>query len=145
MKDVLLLVGTGQLGMAIVGRVGFNYQILIGDKKIDNVIAIADTLEGAGYDIVATEIGKADKDSIATFIEKEQSYGEIDLLINAASVSPNQGSIKTILKVDLYGIAVLLEEVANLASILMSSDGAFITGSDFLIDGVATETFHYGS
>lgn len=46
MKDVLLLVGTGQLGMAIVGRVGFNYKILIGDKKIDNVIAIADTLEG---------------------------------------------------------------------------------------------------
>lgn len=97
MKDVLLLVGAGQLGMAIVGRVGFNYKILIGDKKIDNVIAIADTLEGAGYDIVATEIGKADKDSIATFIEKEQSYGEIDLLINVASVSPNQGSIKTIM------------------------------------------------
>ncbi|MCY7731296.1 SDR family oxidoreductase [Aerococcus urinaeequi] len=37
------------------------------------------------------------------------------------------------------------DEVANLASILMSSDGAFITGSDFLIDGVVTETFHYGS
>ncbi|MCP6346880.1 short-chain dehydrogenase, partial [Klebsiella pneumoniae] len=91
---------------------GFNYKILIGDKKIDNVIAIVDTLEGAGYDIVATEIGKADKDSIATFIEKEQSYGEIDLLINVASVSPNQASNETILKVDLYGIAVLLEEVA---------------------------------
>ena len=59
MKDVLLLVGDAQLGMAIAGRVGFNYRILIGDKKIDNVIAIADTLEGAGYDIVATEIGKA--------------------------------------------------------------------------------------
>lgn len=37
------------------------------------------------------------------------------------------------------------DEVADLASILMISDGAFITGSDFLIDGVATETFHYGS
>lgn len=97
MKDVLLLVGAGQLGMAIAVRVGFNYKILIGDKKIDNVIAIADTLEGAGYDIAATEIGKADKDSIATFIEKEQSYGGIDLLINVASVSPNQGSIKTIM------------------------------------------------
>lgn len=35
-------------------------------------------------------------------------------------------------------------EVANLASILMSSDGAFITGSDFLIDGEATATFYYG-
>jgi len=205
-----------------------------------------------------------------TFIEKGQSYGEIDLLINAAGVSPSQASIETILKVDLYGTAVLLEEVgkviksggsgvtissqsgyrmpaltaeedrllattpveqllaldllqtdnvkdsvhayqlakrgngkrviaeavkwgkkgarinaispgiivtplaldefngprgdfykdmfakspagrprtadevANLASILMSSDGAFITGSDYLIDGGATATFYYG-
>ncbi|MFV8772039.1 hypothetical protein [Aerococcus urinaeequi] len=97
MKDVLLLVGAGQLGMAIAGRVGFNYKILIGDKKFDNVIAIADTFGGYGFDIVATEIGKADKDSIATFIEKGQSYGEINLLINVARVSPSQGSIKTIM------------------------------------------------
>lgn len=46
MRDVRLLVGVGQLGMAIAGRVGFNYKILIGVKKFDNVIAIADTLEG---------------------------------------------------------------------------------------------------
>lgn len=97
MKDVLLLVGAGQLGMAIAGRVGFNYKILIGDKKFDNVIAIADTLEGAGYDIVATKIGKADKDSIDTFIKKGQSYGEINLLINVARVSPSQASNETIM------------------------------------------------
>lgn len=71
MKDVLLLVGAGQLGMAIARRVGFNHMILIGDKNFDNAIAIADTLEGAGFDIVATEIDIADKDSIATFIEKD--------------------------------------------------------------------------
>ena len=271
MKDVLLLVGAGQIGMAIARRVGFNHKFLIGDKNFDNAIVIADNLEGAGFDIVATEVDIADKDAIATFIEKGQSYGEIDLLINAAGVSPSQASIEPILKVDLYGTAVLLEEVgkvikaggsgvtissqsgyrmpaltaeedrllattpidqlltldllqtdkvkdslhayqlakrgngkrvmaeavkwgkkgarinaispgiivtplaldefngprgdlykdmfakspagrpgtadevANLASILMSSDGAFITGSEFLIDGVATETFHYGS
>lgn len=95
MKDVLLLVGAGQLGMAIAGRVGFNYKILIGDKKFDNVIVIADTLGEYGFDIVATEVDIADKDAINTFIEKGQSYGEIDLLINVASVSPNQGSNET--------------------------------------------------
>ena len=36
------------------------------------------------------------------------------------------------------------DEVANLAAILMGSEGAFITGSDFLIDGGATSTFYYG-
>lgn len=70
-------------------------------------------LLGDGFDIVATEVDIADKDAIATFIEKGQSYGEIDLLINAAGVSPSQASIEPILKVDLYGTAVLLEEVGK--------------------------------
>ncbi|MFJ8452267.1 hypothetical protein ACIQ9H_08940 [Aerococcus viridans] len=54
MKDLLLLVGAGQIGMAITRRVGFNHKIIIGDKNFDNAIAIADTLEGVGFDIVAT-------------------------------------------------------------------------------------------
>lgn len=53
-KDLLLLVGAGQIGMAITRRVGFNHKIIIGDKNFDNAIAIADTLEGVGFDIVAT-------------------------------------------------------------------------------------------
>ena len=97
MKDVLLLVGAGQIGMAIARRVGINHKILIGDKNFDNAIVIADNLKGAGFDTVATEIDIADKNSIVTFIEKGQSYGEIDLLINAAGVSPSQASNETIM------------------------------------------------
>lgn len=36
------------------------------------------------------------------------------MLINAAGVSPSQASVETILKVDLYGTAVLLEEVGKI-------------------------------
>ena len=36
------------------------------------------------------------------------------------------------------------DEVANLAELVMSRRGAFITGSDFLIDGGATASFFYG-
>ena len=35
------------------------------------------------------------------------------MLVNAAGVSPSQAPIGTILKVDLYGTAVLLEEVGK--------------------------------
>ena len=54
MKDVLLLVGAGQIGMAIARRIGVNHKILIGDKNFDNAIVIADNLEGVGFDILAT-------------------------------------------------------------------------------------------
>ena len=46
-------------------------------------------------------------------IEEAKKYGEIAMLINGAGVSPSQLSIETILKVDLYGTAVLLEEVGK--------------------------------
>lgn len=36
------------------------------------------------------------------------------------------------------------DEVANVAELIMSEKGAFITGSDFLIDGGATASYHYG-
>ena len=45
------------------------------------------------------------------------------MLINAAGVSPSQASIEAILKVDLYGTAVLLEEVGK----VITSGGVGIT------------------
>ena len=36
------------------------------------------------------------------------------------------------------------DEVAHVAELLMSERGAFITGSDFLVDGGATASYFYG-
>lgn len=65
----------------------------------------------------------------------------ISMLVNAAGVSPSQAPVEAILKVDLYGTA---DEIANVAELLMSSKGAFITGSAILIDGGATASYYYG-
>ena len=113
MKDVMLLVGAGQIGMAIARRMGYNKKIVIGDKNIDNMKVIADIMINAGFDVSCKEIDLASRESIVDFIKEGQKYGEIDMLINGAGVSPSQASIKTILKVDLYGTAVLLEEVGK--------------------------------
>ena len=37
------------------------------------------------------------------------------------------------------------DEVANVAELLMSDKGKFITGADFLIDGGATASYFYGA
>lgn len=37
-----------------------------------------------------------------------------------------------------------MNEVANIAELLMRPQGAFITGADFLIDGGATASYFYG-
>lgn len=67
----------------------------------------------AGFDVNYLEVDLADRMSIQNYIQEAQKYGQIGMLINAAGVSPSQASIETILKVDLYGTAVLLEEVGK--------------------------------
>lgn len=113
-KDVMLLTGAGQIGMAIARRTGYGKKIVIGDKKPDNARAIADIMNKAGFDAVPVEMDISSRDSILSFIAQGRKYGEISMLVNAAGVSPSQASIETILKVDLYGTAVLLEEVGKI-------------------------------
>lgn len=113
MKDVMILTGAGQIGMAIARRIGYGKKIVIGDKNLDNLKAIAKIMNDAGFDAVPLEMDLSERASILNLILEAQKYGEISMLVNAAGVSPSQASIEDILKVDLYGTAVLLEEVGK--------------------------------
>ncbi len=113
MKNVMLWAGAGQIGMAIARRIGVGMKIVVGDKRPENAQAIAKTMSEAGYDVVPMEMDLSSRASIQALIAEGQKYGEIKMLVNAAGVSPSQASIETILKVDLYGTAVLLEEVGK--------------------------------
>lgn len=113
MKPVMLWTGAGQIGMAIARRMGTGMKIVVGDKKLENAQAIADIMNGAGFDVVPMEADLSDRASIQALIARAQKYGDIKMLVNAAGVSPSQAPISAILKVDLYGTAMLLEEVGN--------------------------------
>lgn len=123
MKKVMLLVGAGQIGMAIARRVGTGMKIIVGDKKTENTENIAAILNNAGFDAFPVKTDLSDKASIQSMIARGQEYGEITMLVNAAGVSPSQAPIEAILKVDLYGTAVLLEEVGK----VIASGGVGVT------------------
>lgn len=112
-QKVMLLTGAGQIGMAIARRMGYGMKILIGDKKPENAQAIAKIMNDAGFDVVPMEMDLSSRMSIQNIIAEAQKYGDITMLVNAAGVSPSQAPIEAILKVDLYGTAVLLEEVGK--------------------------------
>lgn len=213
----------GQIGMAIARRMGCGMKIVVRDKKLENAQTIAKIMNDAGYDVVPLEMDLSSRESIRRLIAEAKQFGDIAMLVHAAGVSPSQAPIEAILKIDLYGTAVLLElpllqpknirdtlyayqlakrrnekrvmagdargarinsispgiivtplaidefngprgglyknmfakcsagwpgtadEVANVAELMMSSKGAFITGSDFLVDGGATASYFYGA
>lgn len=113
MKNVMLLTGAGQLGMAIARRMGYGMKIIIGDKKLENAQTIAKIMNDAGFDVIPVETDISNRESILALIAEGQKHGPITMLVNAAGVSPSQAPIEAILKVDLYGTAVLLEEVGK--------------------------------
>ena len=113
MKDVMIMTGAGQISMAIARRIGYGMKIIIGDKNPQNANTISKIMNDAGFDTVAFEMDLSSRESILDLIREAQKYGEISMLVNGAGVSPSQASIEDILKIDLYGTTVLLEEVGK--------------------------------
>lgn len=113
-KDVLLLTGAGQIGLAITRRMGYGKRILVGDKNPDNAEAAARLLTGAGFDARPMTMDLSDRASIRRFLAAGQALGPVKMLVNAAGVSPSQAPIEAILKVDLYGTAALLEDAGEI-------------------------------
>ena len=124
-QDVMLVTGAGQISMAIARRVGFGKKIILGDKSMKNCEAITKIMNDAGYDVEPFEMDLSSRESIKAMIAKAEEYGEIKYMVNGAGVSPSQAPIEAILKVDLYGTAVLLEEVGK----VIANGGAGVTVS----------------
>ena len=122
-KEVMVMTGAGQIGMAIARRTGFGKKIVLGDKSIKNAETIAKIMNDAGYDVEPMEMDLSSREDILALIQRAQEYGEIKYMVNAAGVSPSQASVEQILKVDLYGTAVLLEEVGK----VIAEGGAGVT------------------
>ena len=110
-KEVLLVTGAGQIGLAIVRRMGYGKKIVIATRRPEKAKETLDTLTNAGFDAVVIPMDMASRESIVNAVKKAQEYGPIKMLVNAAGVSPSQATIEEILQVDLLGTAILLEEV----------------------------------
>ena len=123
MKHVMILTGAGQIGMAIARRMGCGKKIIVADKSREHAESIAGIMQKAGFDVTAEVTDISSRDSILNLIGTAQSFGDVTMLVNAAGVSPSQASIEAILSVDLYGTAVLLEEVGK----VIASGGTGVT------------------
>jgi NAD(P)-dependent dehydrogenase (short-subunit alcohol dehydrogenase family) len=113
MKDVIVVIGPGLIGQAIARRVGVGKHIILADMRPDNAKAAAQVLDNAGYEVRVATVDASSRDAVHALAEKAAGLGDVTGLIHAAGVSPTQASPETILKVDLYGTALVLEEFGN--------------------------------
>ena len=112
-KNVIVVIGAGSIGQAIARRVSAGKHILLADLRQDNADTAAKILNDAGFSVSTTKVDVSSRVSVQALVKTATSIGEIYGVIHAAGVSPSQATPETILKVDLYGTALVLEEFGN--------------------------------
>ena len=113
MGNVIVVIGAGSIGQAIARRVSAGKRVLLADLRQENADAAAKVLKDAGFDVNTATVDASSRTSVHALIERATGLGEVTGFIHAAGVSPTQASPATILKVDLYGTALVLEEFGN--------------------------------
>lgn len=113
MSDVIVLVGAGSIGQAIARRVSAGKQVVLADLNRGNADAAAEVLSNAGFEVSTMTVDVSSRQSIHALVDAAAAFGDVTGVIHAAGVSPSQASPATILAVDLYGTAVLLEEFGD--------------------------------
>ena len=109
-KEVMAVIGAGQISMAIARRMGAGMKIVLGDIKLENAEAIAKEMNDAGFDVEPMVADLSSRESIREWLAAASAYGPVKHVVCGAGVSPSQAPIERILEVDLYGTSVLLEE-----------------------------------
>jgi NAD(P)-dependent dehydrogenase (short-subunit alcohol dehydrogenase family) len=112
-NSVIVVIGAGSIGQAIARRVGAGKQVLLADLRQENSDAAAKVLSEAGFEVSTAIVDVSSRESVRSLIDTASAMGGISGLIHAAGVSPTQASPSTILKVDLFGTALILEEFGN--------------------------------
>jgi NAD(P)-dependent dehydrogenase (short-subunit alcohol dehydrogenase family) len=113
MRHVIVVIGPGQIGQAIARRVGVGKHVLLADRRPENANAAAEVLGNAGYEVSVATVDVSSPEAVQALVGTATGLGDVTGLIHAAGVSPSQASPETILKVDLYGTALVLEEFGS--------------------------------
>jgi len=113
MTDVVVVIGAGSIGQAIARRISAGKHVLLSDLRKENADAAAKVLSEAGFEVSTAIVDVSARRSVHALVETATAIGTITGVIHAAGVSPTQASPAAILKVDLVGTALVLEEFGN--------------------------------
>jgi NAD(P)-dependent dehydrogenase (short-subunit alcohol dehydrogenase family) len=113
MTNVIVVIGAGSIGQAIARRVSAGKHVLLADLRAEVADAAAKILSDAGFEVSTATVDVSSRKSVHALVETATAIGTVTGVIHAAGVSPTQASPATILKVDLYGTAIVLEEFGN--------------------------------
>lgn len=138
MKDVIVVMGAGFIGQAIARRIGAGKHLLVANHSADSSQQAAELgritglVHAAGVSPSQAPINAISPGIVITPLARDELNG------------PRGAGYRRMVEGCPVGRVGTPDEVANVAALLMGPDGAFITGSDVLMDGGVTASYRFG-
>ncbi|OAA25758.1 dehydrogenase of unknown specificity, short-chain alcohol dehydrogenase like [Frankia sp. EI5c] len=131
-KDILVVIGVGGMGRAIARRIGSGRKILLADVN-EAALGVADTLRGEGQEVVTQVVDVSSRESVAALADTAAGLGRVTQIAHTAGLSPTQAPTEAILRVDLLGVALVLDEFARVvapggAGVVIASMSGYMGG-----------------
>ena len=115
-RDIVVVIGSGGIGLAIARRQGFGKAVLLADFNEKILQAAAEDMRGAGYIVETQVVDVASRGSVMALADRAASLGNVMQVVNTAGLSPNMAPPAKVLQVDLYGAAVVFEEFGRVVA-----------------------------
>ena len=109
-NDVIVVIGSGGIGLAIAKRQGFGKTVLLADFDEKILEAAARGMRDASYTVETQVVDVASRKSVRALADKAATLGPVMQMVNTAGLSPSMAPPAKVLEVDLYGSAVVFEE-----------------------------------
>jgi NAD(P)-dependent dehydrogenase (short-subunit alcohol dehydrogenase family) len=141
--EVLVIVGLGGIGQAVMRRSGAGRKVLLADFNEELLETVAAVALGDGYDVVTQRVDVSSRDSVAALAASAAELGAVTQVVHTAGLSPVQAPVEAIWKVDLIGAALVLEEFEKViapggAGVVISSMSAYMSGGSIPADVLAS-------
>ena len=108
-EPVVVVIGVGGMGEMIARRQGTGKQLLLADVSEAALQRSAETLRGDGYRVHTQPVDVSSAESVAALAAAAQRCGPVTQVAHTAGLSPAQASAEAILRVDLLGVAHVLD------------------------------------
>src|SRR5688500_17234783 len=103
--NILVLIGTGAIGQAIIRRTGAGRKVLLADLSDASLAAAKSALASTGYDVTTHRVDVSSRESVEALAAAATELGPVTGVVHTAGLSPAQAPVQSILAVDLVGTA----------------------------------------
>lgn len=130
--EVAVIIGTGGMGMAIARRLGSGKTLLLADFNKEALDRAAGTLRGEGHSVHVHPVDVSLPESVAALAAAAAELGPVTTVAHTAGLSPEQAPVDAILRVDLLGTALVLDEFVRViapggAAVIVASMAGHLT------------------